>query len=273
MPELPEVETIKRALEKQVVGKIIKSAESNFPKLVAQPDFRKFQARIKNKKIESLSRRGKFLIFYLSGSKVLISHLRMTGHWLVGSDLKKEKFIHLNLKLNDSKILAYSDIRKFGRIWLVDKNELADFIPWSKLGPEPLSKEFTWKVFVDRLGRHKATIKQMLLNQEVVAGLGNIYVDEVLFKAGINPHRFAKRLTVGEKLKIFRAIKTILALAIKHSGTTVVNFTTPEGGSGHFQKHLKVYGKKGNRCPRCKGKIKRIVVAGRGTHYCPKCQK
>ncbi|MDD5132227.1 MAG: DNA-formamidopyrimidine glycosylase [bacterium] len=273
MPELPEVETVKRALSKKITGKKILNIESNFEKIVASPDFKTFQKNIIGKKIESLSRRGKFLFFHLSGGKIMISHLRMTGHWLVAPKIGKNKFMHLIFQLSAGQTMAYSDIRKFGRVWLIDTKELGKFKPILKLGPEPLENEFVFEEFSQKLAKNKSKIKVILLNQQVVAGLGNIYVDEVLHDAGVSPRRPANRLKIAEKKQIFKAIRSILAKAIEFCGTTVVNFTTPEGKGGDFQKQLKVYRKKGTRCPRCKGEIKRIVVAGRGTHYCPKCQK
>lgn len=273
MPELPEVETVKRALSKTIVDKKILNIESNFKKIVAKPDFKTFQNSIIGKKIESLSRRGKFLFFHLSGGQIMVSHLRMTGHWLVGSKIKRNKFMHLIFHLSGSQTMVYSDIRKFGRVWLIDAKELEKFEPILKLGPEPLGNEFVFAEFSQKLAKNKGKIKVILLNQQVVAGLGNIYVDEVLHDAGVSPLRSANQLKVAEKKRIFDAIRKIIAQAIKFRGTTVVNFTTPEGKGGEFQKQLKVYGKKGNSCPRCKGEIKRIVVAGRGTHYCPSCQK
>ncbi|MDD5259766.1 MAG: DNA-formamidopyrimidine glycosylase [bacterium] len=273
MPELPEVETVKRALSRKVTGKNILNVESNFVKIVASPDFKIFKKNIIGKKIESLSRRGKFLLFHLNGNKIMISHLRMTGHWLVAPKIVKNKFIHLIFQLSGGQAMAYSDIRKFGRIWLIDTKELEKFKPILKLGPEPLGTEFNFEEFSQKLAKNRSRIKVVLLNQQVVAGLGNIYVDEVLYESGVRPLRPANRLKMAEKKQIFEVIRKILAKAIKFRGTTVVNFTTPEGKGGDFQKQLKVYGKKGHKCPRCKGEIKRIVVAGRGTHYCPKCQK
>lgn len=273
MPELPEVETVKRALSKTIAGKKILNVESNFTKIVASPDFKTFQKNIIGKKIVSLSRRGKFLLFHLSGGKIMVSHLRMTGHWLVQPKIEKNKFMHLIFQLSGSQTIVYSDIRKFGRVWLIDAKGLRSFEPILKLGPEPLGDEFVFAEFSRKLAKNKSRIKVVLLNQQVVAGLGNIYVDEVLHDAGVSPLRIANRLKIAEKKRIFDAIRKIIAKAIKFRGTTVVNFTTPEGKGGDFQKQLKVYGKKGNSCLRCKGEIKRIVVAGRGTHYCPKCQK
>ncbi len=273
MPELPEVETVRRALEKRIIGRKILAVESNFPKIVSTPSFKTFASQIKGSKIEAMFRRGKFLIFDLSGGLSMISHLRMTGHWLVTKNLPDSKFIHLKLKLSDGHTLAYSDIRKFGRIWLIERQDFALFKPFAKLGIEPLSKGFTMEAFSGRLAKYKNNIKQVLLNQQVVAGLGNIYVDEVLFSAGVRPSRKVPSLTKTEILKIFKAIRRILALAIKHGGTTVENFTTPEGGTGYFQNKLKIYGRKGQKCYNCKGTVSRIVIAGRGTHFCKSCQK
>jgi formamidopyrimidine-DNA glycosylase len=272
MPELPEVETVKRALSKTIVGKKILNVETNFENIVASPDFKTFQKNIVGKKIESLSRRGKFLLFHLGGGKIMVSHLRMTGHWLICRQIKRNKFMHLIFQLSGGQTMVYSDIRKFGRVWLIDSKYIGRFEPVLKLGPEPLGDEFVFVEFSQKLDKNRSKIKVVLLNQQIVAGLGNIYVDEVLHEAGISPRRPANRLKIAEKKRIFDAIRRILAKAIKFRGTTVVNFTTPEGKGGDFQKQLKVYGKKGNKCPRCKGEIKRIVLAGRGTHYCPNCQ-
>lgn len=273
MPELPEVETVKRALSKKILGKAILKVESNFEKIVAYPVFKTFREDIIGKKIESMSRRGKFLLFHLSGGKIMVSHLRMTGHWLVSKEIKKDKFMHLVFQLSSGLEMVYSDIRKFGKVWLIDTKNMECFEPILKLGPEPLEDKFVFQEFSQALTKNKGKIKVVLLNQQVVAGLGNIYVDEVLYAARVSPNRPANRLKTAEKKRIFEAIRKILAKAIDFCGTTVVNFTTPEGKGGDFQNHLKVYGKKGNKCPRCKGEIKRIVVAGRGTHYCPTCQK
>ena len=209
MPELPEVETVRRALEKRIIGRKILAVESNFPKIVSTPSFKTFASQIKGSKIEAMFR-GKFLIFDLSGGLSMISHLRMTGHWLVTKNLPDSKFIHLKLKLSDGHTLAYSDIRKFGRIWLIERQDFALFKPFAKLGIEPLSKGFTMEAFSGRLAKYKNNIKQVLLNQQVVAGLGNIYVDEVLFSAGVRPSRKVPSLTKTEILKIFKAIRRIL---------------------------------------------------------------
>lgn len=273
MPELPEVETVRRLLEKKIIGKSIKDIKINFPKIIANLSFQKFIGRVRERKILFLSRRGKFLIFHLSGGKILISHLRMTGQWLVVKPAADSKFIHLVFYLSNGHKLVYSDIRKFGRIWLIDKKELPKFKPLLKLGPEPMSAEFSLADFRKRLRKYKTRIKTVLLNQELVAGLGNIYADEVLFLAGVRPTRKANNLTRTEISKIYEAIKDIIPLAIRHKGTTVVNYTTPDGGSGGFQEKLKVYGRKGQECPRCGREIRRIVLGGRGTHYCPKCQR
>ncbi|MBI5555612.1 MAG: DNA-formamidopyrimidine glycosylase [Elusimicrobia bacterium] len=273
MPELPEVETVKRALSKTILGQKILNVKSNFEKIVASPDFKTFQKNINGKKIESLSRRGKFLLFHLSGGRTMISHLRMTGHWLIYPRLKEDKFMHLIFPLSGGQTMVYADIRKFGRVWLIDSKDIGRFESVLKLGPEPLGDDFVFAEFNRKLAKNKSKIKVILLSQRLVAGLGNIYVDEVLHAARVRPQRSAHRLKTAEKKRIFEAIRRIIAKAIKFRGTTVVNFTTPEGKGGDFQKQLKVYGKKGNKCPRCKGEIKRIVLGGRGTHYCPKCQR
>ncbi|PKM83483.1 MAG: formamidopyrimidine-DNA glycosylase [Firmicutes bacterium HGW-Firmicutes-13] len=274
MPELPEVETIKESLKQKIVFKKIQDAEILCPKLIKFPEPAGFIKSIKNKKIKSLERRGKYLIAKLSSHYNLIIHLGMTGQLIyINSDSHPvvDKHTHLFFNFDDKAQLQYNDVRKFGAIWLVKDGSLR-FVPGlSQLGPEPLSEDFSLEYFQELLNK-KSIIKYVLLNQKNLAGLGNIYVDEILFRAGIYPERNAQDLSLSERKKLYHAIREVLREAIKARGTSVVNYIDGEGRKGDFQKYLKVYKRVGRPCYKCKTLIKRMVLAGRGTYFCPKCQ-
>ncbi|MFH1275647.1 MAG: DNA-formamidopyrimidine glycosylase [Candidatus Woesearchaeota archaeon] len=271
MPELPEVETIVQQLHKKVKDKTITKIEILDPKVVS--------AKIKqslNKKIKNVYRRGKIIIVELSDKNYLTFHLRMTGHFHYYTNGKHptseaklfSKFVVAKFYLSDGSILTHNSIRKFGSVKLMDQKELEK--ESSKLGPEPLSKEFTLQKFAEILSKKpKSNLKTFLMDQSQIAGIGNIYAQEALYLAGINPNRKCNDISEKEIKKLYHELLKLLTLAISKHGTTVENYTHIEG-SGGFQKYLTVYGK--NKCP--KGHlIKKIYLGQRGTSYCEVCQK
>jgi formamidopyrimidine-DNA glycosylase len=284
MPELPEVETIVRDLNKQLNHKKIVSVKSLDKKV-----FCLTKSEVKNilgKKIRGVKRRAKMIIIDLTDYR-LITHLKMTGrlvyksktsiiaggHPIINqSQLLPNKFTRVIFKFNDKSALYFNDIRRFGWIKLMTE---AKFIKFSgQLGVEPLSSGFTLKYFTQSLS-HKSntTIKQALLDQKYISGIGNIYADESLFMARIKPARRVKTLKSDEIKKLWQAIPKILKFAIKHRGTSFNDYVDAQGEAGNFIKHLKVYGRERGKCKTCGGVIKKIKLGGRGTHWCDKCQK
>lgn len=268
MPELPEVETIVQQLNKKVLHKKIVKVE------ILDPSF--VDSKVKNLAptvIKKIWRRAKYILFELEHNFLLV-HLGMTGHFhyvLKGkeAELKScEKFIMFKFYLNDGSLLTHNSVRKFGQIKVLDKEKLQQKL--SSLGIEPLSKEFTLELFTEMLAKKKkSNLKTLLMDQNFIAGLGNIYAQEAMYHAGIGPSRKAGELADFEIKKLYLSIRKILESAIEHHGTTVESYVHIEG-SGGYQKYLTVYGKK--QCP--KGHpVKKITLGGRGTYYCSKCQE
>lgn len=273
LPELPEVETVKRGLQEMVKAATIKSVDIYWPKIISgEHTGKEFAALLKNQTIHDVQRRGKFLLFQLD-KWTLISHLRMEGKYeIVGSEAPLKKHTHVVIHLMDGRDLRYLDVRKFGRMVLVPLGQENNYPGIKRLGPEPVEGEFNQKDFAAALSKHKKAIKPLLLDQTLVTGLGNIYVDEVLFKAGIHPLRSADQLTKREAEKLFQAIVSVLKEAVNAGGTTVRTYKNALGETGNFQFSLNVYGRKGEPCPNCGQTIKKITVAQRGTHFCEYCQ-
>ncbi|MBZ9578681.1 DNA-formamidopyrimidine glycosylase [Patescibacteria group bacterium] len=288
MPELPEVETTVKDLNKKVLGRTFIDIWSDFKKQVKKPkNFEQFKKEIKGRKIEKVRRKGKNILFDLSDSKTLLIHQKLTGHLLVGYwildngywrpkvkgplEEKINTFIHLLFTFDNGQMLALSDLRKFAKIELWDRKNLKKEL--SSLGPEPLVKDFTFQKFKDVLTGKKGKIKQILMNQEVIAGIGNIYSDEILFEARIHPLKEVPNLNKDEFKEIFRAIKKILKKAVKLRGESISDFRDIGGRRGFFDEYRKVYRKEGQKCSRCGAIIKKIKIAGRSAHFCSKCQK
>ena len=229
---------------------------------------------ITGQKIEKIDRRGKYLLFRFSNNYTMVSHLRMEGKYLIEDhDVPLEKHSHVVFELDDGRDLRYNDTRKFGRMQLVKTGEELNLPGIKKLGPEPLCDDFTVDDFYQRLQKKKKMIKPALLDQTVVTGLGNIYVDEVLWMSKIHPQTIASHLTKADVKKLHDNIIKELKLAIKAQGTTVFTFKTAFNHAGDFQNQLHVYRRTNELCERCGTKIERIVVGQRGTHICPKEQK
>lgn len=274
MPELPEVETIRRSLEGKVVGKTIRCVEMLLPRLIKWPSADKFQAIITGKKIVFLKRRGKYLLFGLEDDLVVVIHLRMTGR-LLYSDIKVEldRFARIIFYLDNDEVLQYADSRTLGTLYAMPSDELWRIAGLSSMGPEPLSDDFTLDYLITGLKKRKGNIKALLLNQQFIGGLGNIYVDECLAVAGIRPERSADSITVQEAAKLFSAINQVIHDGIEHGGTTFRDYRDGTGQSGNHQFHLHVYGRKSLPCLKCGTPIIKTEIAGRGTHYCPHCQQ
>jgi formamidopyrimidine-DNA glycosylase len=267
MPELPEVETIKNELLPHVIGRTIKGVVISWEKMVRQPSAAEFGRRVTGQKITDLTRRGKYLFFHLSGGEKLVMHMKMTGSLLVNPP--DDKFSRAVFQLDDGAALHFRDPRKFGVMWL-DRDESAVA---RKLGPEPLDADFTVARLAEILRKHKAPVKPVLLDQSIIAGIGNMYADESLYEARIHPERPADSLTEKEIEALYRAIRRVLRAAIKNKGASVRNYIRPDGEIGSAHDEFRVAHGTGKNCPRCGTAIKRIVVRGRGTYFCPSCQR
>ncbi len=285
MPELPEVETIKNDLKKVVLNKRIAEVEVGKKKII-KGDYGDFLKVLKGNAFQDISRVGKLIIFHLKGGKYLLVHLKMTGqlvydagrgyvkggHEIPGMiDEFPNKYSHIIFRFVDGSALYFNDMRQFGYLKIVGENELKAIK--SEYGIEPLSGDFKFKDFKDIFKGRAAAVKSVLMNQKLVAGIGNIYADEILFKSGIRPDRTAGSLANNELRKIFKAAESVLKQAIKYRGTTFSDYVDSGGNKGNFTKFLKVYGREGEKCRECGRLIKKTKISGRGTRYCPKCQK
>jgi formamidopyrimidine-DNA glycosylase len=271
MPELPEVETIRRSLEPKLLQRTIVGGEIAVPKMILYQTPVDFLARVTGQKIVGLNRRGKYLLIQLSGGLILAIHLRMTGQLTVArADSALENAVYFRLHLDNGHELRFRDQRKFGKLFLFP--EESPPAPLIRLGPEPLSREFSINILQKRLAGRKLAVKKALLNQDIIAGLGNIYTDEALFLAGIHPARPVDSLTEKEFESLYKAIQQVLSEGIQQRGTTKRDYRDGEGNPGSYQEYLRVYGRKGLPCPKCRNMIVRMNFGGRGTHFCPFCQ-
>ena len=288
MPELPEVEVVKRSLEKKIKNMVFKKVTIRDGNLRYKV-YKKEISKIIGLRINKVTRRSKFLIFHLNNYSLLLFHLGMTGKFffinarqrkiktsfyynLNRYDNKHDRLIFL---LNKKQKLIYNDVRKFGFVKLVNKKDLKNNLHIRNLGPEPLEKNYNFEYFKKFILMKKRNIKNIMMDQKFISGLGNIYVNEILFYSGIKPTRIAKNLKNFEIHKIVKFTKKILIEAIELGGSSIKDFSSENGKSGKFQQHFKVYSKKGEVCSNadCKSLIKKIVISNRATFYCPKCQK
>lgn len=286
MPELPEVQTVVSHLAREIKGKVFSDCQVKVSKMVNP----KFKGKIQKAKVKSVNRRAKMIVIKLSNNQYLLVHLKMTGqlvfvdrqgkaagggHPIKSSNFeitKPNKFTRIILKFKDGSRLLFHDVRKFGWMKIVNQSEYRRII--NQFGIEPLSKEFTVKKFQEILKkRPNLKIKQFLMNQELIAGIGNIYADESLFDAKIKPLRQVKSLKPAEIKRIHQSIIKKLKEAIKSGGTSVSTFVSASGERGKFVEKLKVYKRAGKKCKRCQNVLKRVKIGGRGTVYCSKCQK
>jgi len=270
MPELPEVETVVRGLRKPLIGHTIHSMWYDWENTIHSPYAAEFSARIVGQTVKAVNRRAKYILIELD-TDVLLVHLKMTGRLYV-ADVDEvqhaDKWVHVRFGLDDDKQLRFSDSRKFGKVYLTDDTEKL----LGHLGPEPLSDDFTLEVFRERLSKRNKQMKALLLDQTFVAGLGNIYADEALFRAGIHPTTKVEQLTDDDIVLLHQTIQDALNAGIQHEGASINWYRKPDGTKGNSQDHFYVYGKDGTPCQVCGTVINKIRVAQRGTHYCPNCQ-
>jgi formamidopyrimidine-DNA glycosylase len=270
MPELPEVETVVRMIRPRLVGRRITACEVSWKRTIADTSLAEFRRELVGRRVLSVGRRAKFITIELEPARWLVCHLRMTGRLHVeprGWDAGP--FAKVRLDLDDLSALHFIDVRKFGRMWLLrDTDEL-----FGALGPEPLSPEFTPELLFESLRSRRRLLKPLLLDQSFVAGLGNIYADEALFRARLHPLQLSHRVTREQAGRLHAEIRATLTEAIEvHGSSFDVFYRTPEGEPGGYQDEFKVYGRDGEPCVACGTPIRRLVVAQRGTHVCPSCQ-
>ncbi len=291
MPELPEVETIRLGLLDRVLRKRISRVEARCDRIILRPRPRELELALSGQSIRDIRRRGKFLVFETDDFKLLV-HLGMSGqltYWdkaqkddarffITVTGLQKarqhavDKHTHVSFYFEDGNAMHYRDIRQFGKWRLYLHDEFSQAWEFWHLGLEPLSPDYTWKKFLDRFAGRTLRIKSLLLNQAFVAGVGNIYADEALFESGLHPERLVPTLSLEEKRRLFRAIPRVLKRGLLHGGTSFQTYLNAAGESGTNQENLRVYGREGERCRRCRSSVARIIVGQRSSHFCPRCQ-
>lgn len=293
MPELPEVETTVKGLRSKVLNRAFVDVWSDWKKIIKKPSppaggFELFKKELKNKEIKNIYRRAKNVIFDLSDNYSLLIHQKMTGHLLVGKwqeqngkwkpiDEKSllndpyNRFLHLIFFLNDKNMIALSDARKFAKVELWKTEELKKEL--EKIGPEPLEKSFTFEKFKKIFENKKGRVKQVIMNPDVIAGVGNIYASEALWAAKIHPEKNVAKLREKELKSLYQAIRKVLELSVKLGGESFSDYRKPDGSKGDFDTERKAYKREGQKCHGCGTKIKRISFGGRSAFYCPTCQK
>lgn len=273
MPELPEVETVRTALEKKLKNKVIKDINILYPNIFEGQNINVISDKIKNNKINSIKRRGKWLLFELD-DYYLLSHLRMEGKYLYRNINDKISIHeHVIFNIDDEFELRYKDVRKFGKMYLVDKSDINNDKHLSKLGFEPWDEKLTIGYLKEKYKNKKLPIKTVLLDQSIITGIGNIYADEILFLSKINPYKKAYLLNDEELINIINNTKKVLESAIKKGGTTIRSYTSEEGVSGLFQNDLYVHRRENEKCLICSNLIIKDKIGGRSTYYCKVCQK
>ncbi len=277
MPELPEIETVKLGLEKTVLGSVIISTKI-FRRDLRFPIEEKLEKLILNKRVLGVGRRSKYLLFFLNKETTLVLHLGMSGKINVGikseNQYKAKKHDHLIMSFDNGFLLIYNDPRRFGFVETI-QGDYIDYQRFENIGIEPLSKKFDGKHLWLKVKNSSRTLKNILMDQKVVSGLGNIYVSEALWDSQINPTRVGKNMSLTDCKKLVVSIKKVLDKAIKFGGTTLKDFRQVGGEVGYFQNKLQVYGKEGQACFRrkCKGTVEKTIISGRSTFYCSTCQK
>jgi formamidopyrimidine-DNA glycosylase len=280
MPELPEVETVRRGLEATLPGRRIVRAELRRAGLRA-PFPKKFAEKLEGRKILAVRRRAKYLLIALDGGETVVGHLGMSGRITLlppKTAFTPEKHDHVVLRFDDKSLMVFADPRRFGSLDLVADAKLETYPAFRALGPEPLGNEFSGAYLLARFAKLKTSMKAALMDQRNIAGLGNIYVCEALFRAGIDPRRSVGTLTGKEAEKLAASIRAVLEQAIEQGGSSLRDYRRTGGELGYFQHHFKVYGREGEACPGCRcdpaatGGIQRITQGGRSTFFCPRCQ-
>jgi len=270
MPELPEVETIKKEIEPNLIGRHIKEIELLWEGIVKYPDAAEFKTRLTGRKIRDLNRRGKYLLIGIDHADTLIMHLKMSGSLLLTKDpaAAPPQFTRAIFKLDDGQTIFFRDPRKFACLWLIDDTEKVI----GKLGPEALGKDLTLKRFSEIINKHHTPIKALLCDQTVIAGIGNMYADEALFLSRIHPLRLSDSLDDRELRQLYNAVREILLMGIENKGASIVNYYRPDGTKGSAHTLFRVSHHKGEPCRACGTPIERIKVRGRGSYFCPNCQ-
>ena len=268
MPELPEVETIRAQLEPRLVGRTLELVSILDPRLTRPLDPREVAAELEGARVVGVERRGKYLVLRLSTGSALLAHLRMTGSF----GFEPTSHERAVLELDGGERLVYRDVRRFGTWLVVDAIELEPYLA-AKNGPEPLGPRFSSAWLAQQLSRRRAPLKAVLLDQRVVAGLGNIYADEALWRARLSPLLPASSVEPEDVPRLARAIRAALRKGIERQGASLRDYAKPDGASGRMQEEFRVYGREGEPCPRCRTPIAKTRVGGRGTWYCPHCQR
>lgn len=294
MPELPEVQTIVNDLKKRIIGRRIVDIWSDWPKMFKGVSVSSFSELIKGRRILNIRRRAKNILIELDDNLLLLIHQKLTGHLLLGRwevERRKKKnrivplapkdvvadpynsYIHLIFYLDNGQMLALSDLRKFAKVILGAKERIANLSELRKLGPEPLDRSFKFEQFVKLINAERRKIKQVLMDQEVIAGIGNIYSDDILWQAKIHPLKPANNLSEPELKRLWQAMRQILKKALRLRGASVSDYRDTSGKKGHYAEARLAYQREGEPCLRCGAKIKRIKLGGRSAHYCPECQR
>jgi formamidopyrimidine-DNA glycosylase len=281
MPELPEVETVARDLRPRLVGATIVGARTNWIRTLRSQDPVGFAEGVTGREILAVGRRAKLLIVELAGDAALTIHLKMTGQlFVVPASTREDPYVRLVLELADGREVHFRDIRKFGKIGLYGRDplsgelveEIGGAAVFAAMGPEPLDDAFTLRAFRARLRRRKGRLKPLLVDQTFVAGVGNIYADEALWRARLHPLRTAASLHPADERRLYQAMREVLGEAVERRGSSIDDYTAPDG-DGSMQERLDVYQRTGEPCPRCGQPIKRIVIGARSTHFCSWCQR
>lgn len=272
MPELPEVETIRAGLEAHVVGQVVEDVQVQLPRLIKNAAVQEFAEALTGKRILAIQRKGKYLLFQLSSHTGMLVHLRMTGSLIYEAGayipVRSE---HIRFTLSAGYLL-YGDVRTFGCFWLVPASGLTGVKGYDTLGPDAISPACTADYIYEKMKGSARTVKSLLLDQTVIAGLGNIYTDEALFLARVRPDRRVSRISRKTAERLYEAIVTVLQRGLSHGGTTIRDFVNGSGREGQNQHFLAVYGKKGMPCPICGTPVRYMKTGGRGTYFCPRCQ-
>jgi formamidopyrimidine-DNA glycosylase len=280
MPELPEVETIARELRPLLDGAVIRDFRTDWPRAIKHPDPERFEAQVKGREILDVSRRAKWLILPLSGDIVLAVQVKMTGQlFVVAPEVKGDRHVHHTFRLQDGRELRIRDVRKFGRLGVYRRGEEGLILGpddvgelYDQFGPEPLDEAFTLRRFRELIRPRRARLKPLLMDQRFLAGIGNIYADEALWRARLHPLRSAATLKREEERRLYLAIREVLGEGIERRGASVDDYTAPEG-DGEMQGFLDVYQRTGAPCRRCGHPLRRFVLGMRSTHFCSWCQR
>ncbi len=273
MPELPEVDTVRRTLEPFIVGRRIESVEINYGGIIKKPEPAEFIRLVEGRVIRVIKRRGKYLLIQLDAEYTLVIHLRMTGQLTICErNSALSKHTHLIFRFENGRELRFVDVRKFGMVYLIPIGAWHEAGGLARLGPEPLEDEFTLCSFCEIIKGKKGKLKAFLLDQTRIAGIGNIYADEIMFAAGLSPQRQIETLSSKETELLYENIRAKLNEGVEHQGTSIRDYVNGLGEKGGFQHRLKVYDRAGQPCARCGTSLLKATVCGRGTVYCPHCQ-